>query len=120
MWNVSTSSAFDFFTTGDADLGETSPNKVTAAFTDWNGARVSISPTSDFGEIAARGEPGPFSRVAFAFMVKPFILSKTAKFPPKIISLWSPAAQREVHCDCMGICKKKFYQYLIILSNFQN
>lgn len=28
----------------------TSPNKLTAALTDWNGALVSISPTSPLGE----------------------------------------------------------------------
>ncbi|GER37527.1 nuclear pore membrane glycoprotein 210 [Striga asiatica] len=47
-----------FLVTGLA-LGETtSPNKLTAAFTDSNGARVSISPTSTFGEFVSPGDTG--------------------------------------------------------------
>lgn len=37
-------------------LETTSPNKLTAALTDWNGALVSTSPTSALGE----PEPEPF------------------------------------------------------------
>lgn len=84
-----TSSAFVFLVTGLA-LGEiTSPNKLTAALTDSKGARVSISPTSVFGEedtfgdstracaageataLGERGDPNPFCNV---LTVKPNII----------------------------------------------
>jgi len=40
---------------GFPDFGDVSPNKPTAALTDWKGALVSISPTVAFGE--PLGEP---------------------------------------------------------------
>lgn len=46
----------------------TSPNKLTAAFTDWNGALVSISPTS-----IVLGDSGPFCTLMFTILLRSFL-----------------------------------------------